>query len=163
MTLPATHTSSTVLADTRAVADFMVAFDQDVRTTPTAAISTEERLLRARLVLEEALEFVDAMGCAVLARDDGSVHVVDDDRHIDLVEALDALADIIVVTKGSAHTLGVPVDEAFDIVHATNMAKADPVTGKPVKNEYGKVIKPAGWQPPTESLRALLLARGADL
>jgi predicted HAD superfamily Cof-like phosphohydrolase len=29
-----------------------------------------------------------------------------------------------------------------------NMAKRCPVTGKFLKREDGKIIKPAGWQPP---------------
>ena len=36
----------------------------------------------------------------------------------------------------------------FDIVHGANMAKRDPSTGKFLKRDDGKIIKPAGWQPP---------------
>lgn len=154
--------SDHILPDSAAVADFMRAFGQTVRTSPTVDISDEERLLRARLVFEEALEFVEAMGCVVSTPGHDLVEkdtvTVDLDPHgaIDLVETTDAIADLIVVTKGSAHTLGVPCDAAFDIVHETNMAKLDPHTGEPIRRADGKVIKPEGWVGPTEKLRALL-------
>lgn len=157
------HQVST-LPDTDAVAAFMDAFEQTVRTTPTADIPEDERRLRVALVVEEALEFAAAMGCTVRTPDpDGLIPVkgtiveIDPNAEgIDLVEATDALADIIVVTKGSALTLGVPVDRAFQIVHGTNMAKLGP-DGKIIRRpEDGKVLKPAGWVPPTDAIRALL-------
>lgn len=157
---------TTRLSDTAAIADFMVAFGQNVRSTPTVDIPEDERALRARLVLEEALEFVEAMGCSVtcggaaVTQDLVKVEVLDDES-IDLTEATDALADIIVVTKGSALTLGIPVDDAFRIVHDTNMSKLGP-DGSPIRREAdGKVLKPDGWVPPTEALRALLRATSA--
>lgn len=154
--------TDTVLADTAAVADLMHALGQTVRTTPTTDITDTERVLRARLVLEEALEFVEAMGCEAVTTTGGTTSVtkesvlveVNPAKQIDLVEATDAMADIIVVTKGSAHTLGVPVDEATRIVHGTNMAKV----GGPVRAD-GKGLKPEGWVPPTEALRVLLERR----
>lgn len=155
--------------DTVAVAEFMTAFGQPVRTSPTDTISDEERLLRVRLVIEEALEFAEAMGCIVSAPADadgvlGAKRVdvtIDEFADIDLVEAADALADTIVVTKGSAHTLGVDVDRVFDLVHQTNMNKMDPKTGKPVIREWdGKVIKPEGWVPPTAAITQYLLDSG---
>lgn len=146
------------LEDTRLIADFMHTFGQDVRDHPTTDITDEERLLRARLVLEEAVEFVKAMGCFVVAYsdriDDLMKVVLDPDADIDLVEATDAMADLVVVVKGSAHTLGVDIDEATRIVHGTNMAKAP--GGVVLRREDGKVLKPEGWQPPTEALRALV-------
>lgn len=36
----------------------------------------------------------------------------------------------------------------FHVVHAANMAKRDPQTGKFIKREDGKIIKPMGWVPP---------------
>lgn len=151
------------LPDTDAIGEFMAAFGQTIRTAPTTEITREERVLRARLVVEEALEFAEAMGCTVTTPDGSVVGAksvavdIDPDRDIDLVEAADALADINVVAKGSALTLGIDVDAVFEIVHATNMAKLGP-DGRPIRRESdGKVLKPAGWQPPTEAIRALLL------
>jgi predicted HAD superfamily Cof-like phosphohydrolase len=61
---------------------------------------------------------------------------------------LDALIDILVVTVGAIHSLGVDAEGAWNEVMRTNMAKIDPATGKVRKREDGKVLKPNGWTPP---------------
>lgn len=151
--------------DTAAVAAFMNAFGQPVRTTPTDDLPADEAELRVRLVVEEAIEFADAMGYSLIAPGGAVVgkkdfEVVATGNGIDLVESADALADLTVVVKGSAHTLGVDLDSTFIAVHETNMAKMDPVTGKPIRDARGKVTKPEGWQPPTEAITALLVEDG---
>ncbi len=66
----------------------------------------------------------------------------------DEVEQLDALIDIMVVTAGALHSLGVDADGAWKEVMRSNFAKVDPRTGKVTRREDGKVLKPAGWEPP---------------
>jgi hypothetical protein len=61
---------------------------------------------------------------------------------------VDALIDILVVTIGALHSIGVDVTGAWREVHASNMAKIDAETGKVRKREDGKVLKPEGWKPP---------------
>lgn len=63
-------------------------------------------------------------------------------------EQLDALIDLLVVTAGALHSLGVDGDAAWDEVMRTNFAKVDSKTGKVVRREDGKILKPEGWQPP---------------
>lgn len=134
------------------VAKFMRAFGQKVRTNPTTDISENERILRARLVLEEALEFVAAMGFDAFVEpghngEEHDVQLSDTGNGIDLVEAADAIGDVLVVTYGSGHTLGIPTADVFAEVHRSNMDKLGP-DGKPIVREDGKVIKPEGWQKP---------------
>jgi predicted HAD superfamily Cof-like phosphohydrolase len=134
----------------------MEAMGQPVRTTPTADLSDLERELRVRLVVEEALEFADAMGVRVTgiadnlhALNEHSVQVeVIPGTTVDIVEAADALADSLYVVHGSGHTLGIPLPRVFQEVHRSNMLKLDPVTGKPNVTPDGKVLKPEGWEPP---------------
>jgi predicted HAD superfamily Cof-like phosphohydrolase len=64
------------------------------------------------------------------------------------VEQLDALIDIMVVTAGALHSLGVDADGAWKEVMRSNFAKVDPRTGKVTRREDGKVLKPEGWEPP---------------
>jgi predicted HAD superfamily Cof-like phosphohydrolase len=64
------------------------------------------------------------------------------------VDDLDALIDILVVTVGALHSLGVDTEGAWKEVMATNFAKIDRETGKVRKREDGKVLKPTGWTPP---------------
>jgi len=61
---------------------------------------------------------------------------------------LDALIDILVVTVGAIHSLGVDAEGAWNEVMRSNLAKIDSVTGKVRKREDGKVLKPEGWTPP---------------
>ena len=64
------------------------------------------------------------------------------------VDDLDALIDILVVTIGAIHSLGVDAEGAWKEVMSTNFAKIDKQTGRVRKREDGKVLKPAGWTPP---------------
>ena len=66
----------------------------------------------------------------------------------DLVEVLDALADIGYILAGTIINHGMQdiYDDAFNEVHRSNMAKL--VDGKVIRREDGKVLKPEGWQPP---------------
>lgn len=66
----------------------------------------------------------------------------------DRVEQLDALIDILVVTIGAIHSGGFDGENAWKEVMRTNFAKIDPATGKVIKREDGKVLKPKGWTAP---------------
>lgn len=86
--------------------------------------------LRERLIEEEFDELMDAM--------------LEDD----LAQIGKESADLIYVIVGLNLTYGIPLDQIWDAVHASNMAKADPVTGKVLKREDGKVLKGPDWVPP---------------
>ena len=66
----------------------------------------------------------------------------------DRVEALDALIDIMVVTVGALHSMGVDAEGAWKEVMRSNFAKIDKKTGMVRKREDGKILKPQGWEPP---------------
>ena len=66
----------------------------------------------------------------------------------DKVEQLDALVDILVVTMGAIRAAGWDGEAAWREVMNTNFAKIDPTTGKVIKREDGKVLKPEGWKAP---------------
>ena len=66
----------------------------------------------------------------------------------DMIETLDALEDILVVTIGAIHSAGMDGEGAWKEVMATNFAKIDKNTGKVRKRDDGKVLKPIGWTPP---------------
>jgi hypothetical protein len=65
-----------------------------------------------------------------------------------VVEAVDAALDTIVVCIGLLYSLGVKPQPLWNEVKRSNMAKIDPATGRVLKREDGKVLKPAGWTPP---------------
>jgi predicted HAD superfamily Cof-like phosphohydrolase len=105
---------------------FMRACDQ----TTGGAIDEDQYSMYRKLIAEEVSELHEA--------------VETNDR----VEQLDALIDILVVTIGALHSMGADAEGAWKEVLQTNLAKIDPNTGKVVKREDGKVLKPEGWKPP---------------
>lgn len=90
----------------------------------------DNQWLYANLIQEEFTEFTDAL------------HAKNN------VEQLDACMDMIWVILGYCYMKGFDVDGAWKEVARSNLAKVNPETGKVIKNEHGKVMKPDGWTPP---------------
>ena len=113
----------------KSLLEFNEAFEIPYLTEP--GLSSDELIeLRIKLLSEEVEEYAEAA------------------RTGDLVEVLDALADIAYILAGTIinHGMQEIYDDAFNEVHRSNMAKL--VDGKVIRREDGKVIKPEGWQPP---------------
>ena len=106
-------------------ATFMKACDQS-----TEGFNKDQFNLYLSLIEEEVAE----LGAAVFNKNN--------------VETIDALIDILVVTVGAIHSMGVDAEGAWKEVMRTNFAKIDHETGKVRKREDGKVLKPLGWTPP---------------
>jgi len=103
------------------VKTFMETFGQEVKTRPS--FSTDKiNILRYDLIKEELEELRVAM------------------ENKDLLEVADALTDILYVTYGAGHALGIDLDKCFNEVQSSNMSKLDSC-GKPIYNESGKVMK----------------------
>ena len=66
----------------------------------------------------------------------------------DDLEMLDGCMDLIWVTLGFCHMKGFDVTGAWNEVLRSNMAKVDRKTGKVIRREDGKILKPEGWTPP---------------
>ena len=110
------------------VVEFMKTFGQEVKSN--AEFPNEKIVdLRKKLINEEFQELKDAIN----------------DKNI--VEVADALTDILVVTYGAGAAFGINLDKCFDEVHRSNMSKLSE-EGKPIYNEYGKVLKGPNYSPP---------------
>jgi len=142
----------TYLAEAQqAVEDFHRATGAGLPDTDTIKIRNAE--LRARLIAEEAMETIAALGFDVTIgiwqgienRSDQGFLVYDKAAtgHMDIVELADGIADTIYVLLGAAVEAGIKMEPIFAEVQRSNMAKA----GGPVR-EDGKRLKPEGWQPP---------------
>lgn len=59
---------------------------------------------------------------------------------------LKELADLQYVLSGMAVSFNLPLDEAFERVHTSNLSKL--VDGKPLKRADGKFLKGPNYQPP---------------
>jgi len=132
------------------VKDFMQKAGQDTPeglTTPDASIRT----LRARLILEEALETVHAMGITVRAGGPDGALVEEKtldlkaDGEVDHIEVVDGCADISVVTMGTLIAFGVDDEPVLEEVDESNLRKFEPGS---YRRDDGKWIKPPGWTPP---------------
>ena len=99
----------------------MKTFGQEVKTKPSFS-SEKINKLRLDLIREELDELTEAM------------------KNKDLLEVADALTDILYVTYGAGHAFGINLDKCFDEVQNSNMSKLDE-NGKPIYNEFGKVMK----------------------
>ena len=100
---------------------FMKTFNQDVKVS--SSLSTEKiNSLRISLINEELEELKQAIS------------------EKNLTEVADALTDILYVTYGAGHAFGINLDKRFDEVQKSNMSKLGK-DGKPIFNEFGKVMK----------------------
>lgn len=109
--------------------EFHNATEVPVRSKPVLP-TEDEQALRFNLITEEFHEVLDAL------------------TKKDLPEIAKELVDLVYVTIGTAVQYGIPFNDVWEEVHASNMAKVDPVTGKVRRREDGKVLKPEGWQKP---------------
>ena len=103
------------------VKTFMETFGQEIKNKPSFS-SDKINTLRYELIKEELEELKVAM------------------ENNDLLEVADALTDILYVTYGAGHALGINLDECFDEVQSSNMSKLGE-DGKPIYSESGKVMK----------------------
>ena len=110
---------------------FMKTFGQEVKDQP--AFSSEKiNKLRYDLIKEELAELKAAM------------------EKKDLLEVADALTDILYVTYGAGHAFGIDLDKCFEEVQNSNMSKLGE-NGKPIYNEFGKVMKGPNYFKPNLS------------
>ena len=100
---------------------FMETYGQEVKTKSEFP---DEKIVKLRvdLIKEELDELKEAI------------------KDNNIVEVADALTDILYVTYGAGHAFGINLDKCFDEVQNSNMSKLGK-NGKPIYNEYGKVMK----------------------
>jgi predicted HAD superfamily Cof-like phosphohydrolase len=114
------------------IVTLMQLFNQQVKESPELP-DPETRLLRARLVFEEALEFVKGCGCTVTMNGEELAAIIDKigvvldpNGNPDFVEYVDGCIDQLVVTYGALNAAGVKAQSAWDEVQRSNMSKAWP-------------------------------------
>jgi len=110
------------------VAVFLHACGQTYPTAPSEPNALAELYLK--LIKEEYSEFIEAIEDANDA------------------EQLDACFDMMWVIIGYMKSRGWDCDSAWDEGAKSNLSKIDPLTGKVIRREDGKILKPEGWQPP---------------
>jgi predicted HAD superfamily Cof-like phosphohydrolase len=145
-------------AHINAVREFMRRAGQQIPRHPVVP-DVDTRVLRAKLIMEEALETITALGVQVRRplRSGGSVSsytelllrandlIFEACLPVDLVEVADGCADIIVVTTGTALACGIDLEPVQQMVDKSNLAKFGPGG---YRRDDGKWIKPPDWEAP---------------
>ena len=107
---------------------FMTAAGQSV--PPFNANRSDQSDLYMKLIQEEYTELMDA-------------EAVSDDAEI-----CDACFDLMWVIVGYMKSRGWDCENIWDEGAKSNLSKIDKATGKVIKREDGKILKPEGWKPP---------------
>lgn len=158
------------------VEEFMRKAEQDLPVKPIIP-SLEIRRLRAKLILEEALETIEALGFKVLDLEYLDINDIEfhELQEPDLEKIADGCADLSVVTIGTLSACGIKDKSLLEEVDGANLRKFEipicPVHGKPMKysdinkwywcelgcdstaygpykREDGKWVKGPNWTPP---------------
>ena len=135
--------------------DFMIAGNQTVRDRPSE-ITDDEKVLRVRLILEEAMEFAEACGVNVVFFNQKTDQYVDaSDKNFEvlntqrkkfnIVEYADAIGDLTYVVGGAANCAGIDMEPIDKEIQRSNM---DKFRNGVVRDGFGKVVKPDGWTAP---------------
>lgn len=107
---------------------FMTAAGQSI--PPFNANRSEQSDLYFNLIKEEYRELMDAN----LEQND--------------TEICDACFDLMWVIAGYMKSRGWDCENIWDEGAKSNLSKIDKATGKVIKREDGKILKPEGWKPP---------------
>lgn len=99
-------------------------------------LSPDQSSFYARFILEELSEFLKAH------------------EHQNLVDAADAIGDMIYVILGCSLHMGLPLEAIFESIHRANMTK---IPGKTKRDGLGQdAKKPDNWRGPEADIRNLL-------
>lgn len=111
------------------VAVFLKAVGQEIPPYPQKTVSEQAELYK-KLIIEEYSEFIEA------------------DINNDDVERIDACFDMMWVIVGYMKSRGWDCENIWDEGAKSNLSKIDRDTGKVIRREDGKILKPEGWKPP---------------
>lgn len=129
--------------------EFMVAAGQPFATSPFIP-SVEDRRLHAKLIHEETMETIYAMGFDLVwsvdkSNPEGAGHYefLERAEGPDIVETYDGLADSSYVIHGAANAWGLDLQAGHDEAHRSNMSKF--IDG--YRRDDGKWIKGPSYSP----------------
>ena len=98
--------------------------------------------LRKRLIEEEVKELFDELDTAISLTEKGQP--VDHELFENICKET---SDVQYVLSGLSISFGLPIDQAFDLTHESNMSRLGP-DGKPIYREDGKITKGPNYHKP---------------
>ena len=126
------------------VLQFHHTYSVPIRPFSDPTLDYERMNMRMSLIAEE---FAELMGAVYGPRARAIIEVATDEGERDVIEAADALADLVYVVYGMAIESGMNLDSVLAEVQASNLSKLMP-DGSVKLREDGKVLKgPNFFQP----------------
>lgn len=130
------------------VTEFMLRAGQRVPVKPSE-LTPEERVLRAKLMLEEMLELIqEGLGVSVEMENsfvDFAKLSFHPDKPFDMLLVIDGFCDVLVTTTGTLCACGLADEDFLEEVDQNNLLKFG---SGGYRNEHGKWIKPPGHPKP---------------
>ena len=111
-------------------------FHEKMELAVDQPFSKELLEFRMKLIFEEVKELAEVGFQLEGNIDQGETYVL-------MQDFLKELCDVVYVLKGTAVSLGLDFDKAYNLVHKSNMSKL-PI----VKCEHGKLLKGKNYKPP---------------
>lgn len=117
------------------------------------AMSKEEVYFIIKMILDEVME----LGATVENPKEVKEYMIkciNESKDINMIHEntianqADAFVDIYYYSLNAACKKGVNLSKIFDIVHDANLKKKDPNTGKYLRRDDGKIMKPPMWKEP---------------
>jgi predicted HAD superfamily Cof-like phosphohydrolase len=133
------------------VKKFMQLAGQALPNCPTVP-NEEVRRLRANLIIEEAIETVRALGFDIVVDNEfceNSIKLELTESGPDLIDIIDGVADLTVVSTGTALACGIDPEPFQEEVDENNLAKFGP--GHKIRKD-GKLVKPPDFKGPNIEL-----------
>jgi len=152
------HPNQPPLSDAEKVREFTYEAGQPCPDKPELMTANEVKFI-SKMVIDELLELFSTVLHPNQAKA-AMIDMIKNAKHVDkmvvspnrqhelIAEQGDAFVDIWYYSLNAMAKKGVNLSKIFELVHDANMAKRDPQTGKFLKRNDGKIIKPQGWRAP---------------
>lgn len=143
------------------VEEFMLKAGQEVPQLPTEPLD-KDKILRAKLILEEALETAEALGVSIYTSImDGDELTMDGlswsvTKDFNITKVIDGCADIAVVTTGTLSACGIEDIPVQNAVNEANLRKFGPGGHR---RDDGKWIKPPDFVGPEKDIEDYLRSK----
>lgn len=144
------------MSDAKLVYEFTKESGASICDKPTPMTKDEVYFL-IKMMLDEIMELGATVAdplevkfnmCKMIINSKNLQHINNVSQEKLIAEQADALVDCYYYSLNAAAKKGINLSDIFKIVHQANMNKRDPITGKFIKREDGKIIKPDGWKEP---------------
>lgn len=146
----------------RQVEAFHLLYDMPIHRGPVdhtfSHISNDRLKMRLALIEEEFMELLKACSFSVECVTGGSPYDDCDIESRDIIEAADAMGDILYVVYGLALEMGVNLRDVFNEIHASNMTKLGE-NGEVIRRDDGKILKGPGYVKPNIGLQLMNLKK----